>query len=285
MLAMDVVDTLRHRDMLVAQELASGERDAALLERLRRVYAAQGIDVPERALLDGVAALREDRFAYRPAPPGAARFWATLYVHRGVWARRLAAVAAVVVAAAVLVQVAVVRPRAELGADLERTRAAIVALARVPEATARAETLATGGAAAVAAGDLGEARAALAELNALRERLEQAYELRIVVGDGVTSGVWRVPDVNTRARNYYLIVEAVDPRGRVLTLPITNEETGRVERVSRWGVRVDEATWERVRSDKADDGIIQERQVGRKASGELEPSYTVPTTGGTITRW
>jgi len=129
------------------------------------------------------------------------------------------------------------------------------------------------------------ARAAVDELSALRERLEHSYELRIVAGDNVTSGVWRVPDANTRARNYYLIVEAVDPGGRALTLPVTSEETGRVERVSSWGLRVDEATWERVRADLADDGILQERLVGRKASGELEPTYTVPTTGGAITRW
>ena len=285
MLAMDVVDTLRHREDLVAQELASGDRDAAMLERLRRTYAAQGIDVPEHVLLDGVAALREDRFAYRPAPPSAARFWATLYVRRGVWLRRLAAVAVVALAAVVLHQATVVRPRAELAADLDRARGAIVELARVPEATSQAERAFATGSTALTDGDVAAARAALAELQALRERLEHSYEVRIVVGDDVTSGVWRVPDVNTRARNYYLVVEAVDARGRVLTLPIRNEETGRVERVSSWGLRVDEATFERVRADKADDGIIQERLVGRKARGELDPTYTVATTGGAITRW
>jgi hypothetical protein len=50
MLAMDVVDTLRHREELVAQELAGGDRDAAMLERLRRIYAAQGIEVPDHVL-------------------------------------------------------------------------------------------------------------------------------------------------------------------------------------------------------------------------------------------
>lgn len=37
MLAMDVVDTIRHRQQLVEQELAGGDRDAAMLERLRRI--------------------------------------------------------------------------------------------------------------------------------------------------------------------------------------------------------------------------------------------------------
>jgi len=285
MLAMDVVDTLRHREQLVAQELASGDRDAAMLERLRRVYAAQGIDVPERVLLDGVAALREDRFAYAPAPPSAARTWATLYVRRAVWGRWLLAAAVVAAVGALAYREAVVAPRAALQAGLTDTHGAIVGLARAPEARERAAGLLQAGRTALAGGDTAEARQALEALQALQAQLERAYELRIVVGDDVTSGVWRVPDLNTRARNYYLIVEAIDAAGRRLTLPILSEETSRVERVSSWGLRVEEDTWNRVAADKADDGIIQQRVVGRKLAGELEPAYAVPSTGGAITRW
>jgi len=285
MLAMDVVDTLRHREELVAQELARGDRDAALLERLRRTYAAQGIEVPEHVLLDGVAALREDRFAYRPAPPSLARSLATVYVRRGLWLRRLLVVVAVAAVAALAYQQAVVAPRRALVGGLSETHAAIVALANEPAAQTRAAALVADGRAALVAGDREAAGRALEALEGLRADLERAYELRIVVGDGVTSGVWRVPEDNARARNYYLIVEAIDASGRRLTLPILSEETGRMERVSSWGLRVDEATWNRVAADKADDGIIQQRTVGRKVAGELEPTYLVETTGGAITRW
>jgi hypothetical protein len=99
------------------------------------------------------------------------------------------------------------------------------------------------------------------------------------------SGVWRVPEGRDATRTYYLIVDAVDDRGRAVTLPIRNEETGQVERVSTFGLRVDEATWDRVAADLDDDGIIQERVVAIKRPGELEPEYLVGTTGGTITRW
>src|SRR5690606_4842766 len=85
MLAMDVVDTLRHREQLVAKELAEGVREEDLYARLRQVYAAQGIDVPERILREGVAALRENRFVYKPKGSPAARRWAMLYVHRRRW--------------------------------------------------------------------------------------------------------------------------------------------------------------------------------------------------------
>jgi hypothetical protein len=285
LLAMDVVDTLRHREELVAQELARGDRDAALLERLRRTYAAQGIEVPEHVLLDGVAALREDRFAYRPAPPSLARALATVYVRRGLWLRRLLVALAVVAVAVVAYQQAVVAPRRALVDGLTEAHAAIVALASEPTAQTRAAALVADGRSALVGGDREAARRALGALEDLRADLERAYELRIVVGEGVTSGVWRVPDDNARARNFYLIVEAVDPGGRRLTLPILSEETGRVERVANWGLRVDEATWNRVAADKADDGIIQQRTVGRKAAGELEPEYLVETTGGAITRW
>lgn len=285
MLAMDVVDTLRHREQWVAEELAAGDRDAALLEQLRRTYAAQGIEVPERVLLDGVAALREDRFAYRPAPPSVARTWATVYVTRGRWGRWLAMALVVAALVAVGYQQSVVAPRTELRAELDATAARIATVAKVDEAVPLATRSVERGRTALDAGDLGEARQARDDLRELLATLERAFELRIVVGENLASGVWRVPEGNPAARNHYLIVEAIDAGGRALTLPILNEETGRVERVASWGLRVDEATWSAVAADKADDGIISRRTVGRKHPGELEPRYDVTTTGGTITRW
>ena len=61
MLAMDVVDTLRHRALIVETELGADAREAAMIERLREIYAGQGIEVPENILRDGVKALEENR--------------------------------------------------------------------------------------------------------------------------------------------------------------------------------------------------------------------------------
>ena len=47
MLAMDVVDTLRHEETLVTRELGAADREAQLIERLRKIYHDQGIEVPE----------------------------------------------------------------------------------------------------------------------------------------------------------------------------------------------------------------------------------------------
>lgn len=81
LLAMDVVDTLRHSSRVVERELDTVVQDAQLLERLRTIYAAQGLVVPDHILREGVTALREDRFAYKPAPPSLSRHLAEWYVN------------------------------------------------------------------------------------------------------------------------------------------------------------------------------------------------------------
>lgn len=89
MLAMDVVDLLRHEQALVERELASEERDQALFEQVKRMYASQGLEVTDEIIADGVAALREERFVYRPPPPKGSLWLARLYVNRRRWSSAL----------------------------------------------------------------------------------------------------------------------------------------------------------------------------------------------------
>ncbi len=283
MLAMDVVDTLRHREHLIARELAAGARDEDMVARLREIYAAQGIDVPDRILKEGVEALKEDRFVYTPRGAPGARRWAMLWVRRGRNAALLLGAVLVVAIAVFGYDAAVRAPRRALVSDLTQTRAAVLALSEAPAATARANDYYQQAQLALARGDQADARAALGELEDLQQRLEQTYTLRIVTNP--ETGVWRVPDVNTGARNYYLIVEAIGQGGQRVRVPIESEETNVVMSVSTWGLRVDEATFERVRQDKLDDGIIQDNVFGVKRSGYLEPDYEFSTTGGAITEW
>lgn len=285
MLAMDVVDTLRHQESLVAKELGAETREQDLLERLKKVYAAQGIDVPDRILKEGVTALREGRFTYTPPADSLQVRLARAYVHRGRYGRVLLGVLVVAALAVLGYRATVVAPRQALERDLAQVEARIVEVARVDEARARAATLGGAGAQALVAGDTAAARTALEELRALGAQLELAYTLEIVSRPNETTGVWRVPEANPQARNYYLIVEAVAPDGRVLSLPIRNEETGATSVVRRWGLRVDETTFQRVAADKADDGIIQDRVFGEKRVGELDIAYRFATTGAAITDW
>ena len=285
MLAMDVVDTLRRRERLVKRELDATGREEDLKERLRKIYHAQGIEVPDRILEEGVAALKEDRFVYQPPTGGLGVRLARLYVRRGRWGKWVVGGVGVLIAALAINYLVFVAPRAALPEELARAHAQVVELAASDEAKQSAERLLNAGKVALGEDDADAAREALRALEDLRTTLEQEYALRIVNRPGERSGVWRVPDVNTRARNYYIVVEAVDPTGRVLTVPVTSEETGKTERVTEWGLRVDEETFERVARDKQDNGIIERDRFGYKNRGSLVPKYEMRTTGAAITEW
>jgi hypothetical protein len=289
MLAMDVVDTLRHKELVLARELTAEDRDARLLDQLREIYTSQGIVVTDEILQRGVDALREERFVYPQPEPSFSRTLAHAYVTRGRWGKWAGGGVALLAVAAISFQLFVRGPELRQATEVpaELTAAFATLDANTDDATAldaaRAE-LATGQA-AVAQGDFATARAATGAIATLNARVQAQYELRVVSRPGETSGFWREPDENSRARNYYLVVEAVAPNGEALRLPITSEEDQSTRNVRAWGLRVDEATFERAVADKQDDGIIQNNVVGRKRRGTLEREYTVPTTGAAITEW
>src|SRR5690606_33328243 len=101
MLAMDVVDTLRHQQDMVTRALDGAAREKQLIERLRSVYQQQGIDVPDHILKEGVSALAESRFTYEPPAPGLGTTLARLYVSRKRWGRPVLAALAVLLVAGV----------------------------------------------------------------------------------------------------------------------------------------------------------------------------------------
>src|SRR5262245_44919487 len=189
MLAMDVVDTLRHRDRLVERELHEEEREDQLIERLRAMYKGQGIDVSDDILAEGVKALKESRFVYTPPKPSFARTMATLWVRRSIYGKWLGAALAALVVVVGLYHFAVVRPRqqATAAAHIELTdtlprqltaaHQAITAEARAPEARQRADAILTQGRTALDRGNAAEARAATAELDQLALALRQEYVL------------------------------------------------------------------------------------------------------------
>jgi hypothetical protein len=304
MLAMDVVDTLRHSDTIVNRELNAEQREADLLARLRDIYRGQGIEVPDRVLLEGVRALDERRFVYTPPPAGLATTLAHWWVNRGRVGRALLALLVVLGLGWGTYYVAVELPareraeQARAAADrarvdiaerlpraLETAHEDALREAQVATARERADSIFTDGTSALAKEDAAGARQAIIDLEELRADLRREYTLRIVSRPREETGAWRVPPRNPTGRNYYLIVEAVTPDGRTLSLPITSEEDGRTETVSKWGVRVSEDVFNEVRRDKEDDGIVQRNRLGEKRRGRLEPDYLMPVLGGAITKW
>lgn len=296
MLAMDIVDTLRHRELVVAKELGGAERKDALIRRLKEIYNAQGIEVPDRILEDGVKALEEHRFTYEPPRDGLEVRLARLYINRGRWGPPLAFVAGAALFVTAAYEVGFERPREakaertriELSVDLPRelaeARAAALALAGGDAARARLEASFLDGVAATKAGDAAGARAALGDLQFLTGVLAQDLSIRVVSRPGEYSGVFRIPDNAPGARNYYLIVEAVDAKGRAQALEIASEEDRKTARAEKWGVRVSEAAFNAVADDKADDQIIQQAEIGAKPKGALAPVYDIDV-GGAILEW
>ena len=289
MVAMDVVDTLRHRDLMVDRELDSEGRRQRLLARLREIYEAQGIAVTDDALAAGVDALEEDRFSYTPAANSFATRLARIYVSRGRWLRPFLGIVTLGLviwfAYFYMVQLPESREHDILPQKIATVHERISAISKSDAATRQANSLFAQTKVALGADDYSEAEKLLAQLQTLRANLEQSYEIRIVSRPNEISGVWRVPDVNPDARNYYLIVEAVTTTGRVVPVSIRNEESGRDQQAVRWGLRVSGDTFEAVAADKRDDGIIQGNVVGTKQVGQIEPEYRIPTSGAAITDW
>lgn len=359
MLAMDIVDTLRHDMRIAERELGDDERRAVLKKRLRDIYSSQGIEVPDDILEDGVKALEQDRFTYKSKASGLSATLARIYVERGAWGRRFALLLLLGLAVWAGWYFGFERPRlqreaavqAELtkgASDLDTLTREISSLTTAPDLLQRAEALVAEGKKAavkadrdglnkavagleavkaeaaeiaalparldktvaaikaetqdqaalsqladleargrkaIAAFDMAAAKESTDAMDALLAKLRQVYGIRIVQEEGTPSGVWRIPNVNEDARNYYLIVEAVTPDGKTVAVPVLNEETKKSSSVKRWGIRVDKALFDAVRRDKGDDGIIQNDKVAEKKRGALDPAWMIPAPTGAITEW
>ncbi|MET1411247.1 DUF6384 family protein [Roseibium sp. HPY-6] len=296
MMVMDVVDTLRHEEGQVARELKADERDAAMLDRLRQVYASQGIEVPDHILKAGVENLKRDRFVYSPPNTGFQRSLAMIYISRGTWSKWLAAAAAIVVVAAAAWYFFVLMPQqraeAELLARLEALPSNYTELVqRIDGLTedgaveAKAASLAEDGRLALQDGKNEAAFKAEADLRALAGRLQEVFEVQIVSRQGEPTGLTRIPEANPNTENFYIVVEAIDPDGNTISQTILSEESGTSETVDKWGQRVSEAIYDAVRRDKMEDGIVQKGVLGQKRRGEIDINWRSGVQDGAITTW
>jgi hypothetical protein len=289
MLAMDVVDTLRHRTRIVDMELNESAREEQLVARLKEIYGAQGIEVPERILKDGVKALAEQRFVYKPPANTFSVKLAKLYVNRKRWLPATLTLAGIVVAAVVAWQVFWELPRASewrgMPNEISRVLAEGQALATDPVVDTQLASLAAEGQRAIANGDRGAAKTQLTSMQEMNDQLAQAYDIRIVSREGEDTGFFRQSNDNPGAMNYYVVVEPVAPGGRVLTVPIESIEAEKTERVNIWAQRVSEPTFNRIQAEKRSTGMVTDDVLGSKARGELQPRFVEPVPGGAITTW
>ncbi len=279
MLAMDVVDTIRHDETFAARELDEARREEDLFARLRAIYRGQGIEVPDRVLREGVAALKESRFAYSPPPPGLARTLALLWVSRERFVRALGAVLLALLVVAGAYWAAVVRPRQEAARSLSAAHAEALAANPAPAGRERAHRLLVDGRTALERGDREGASRALDALRALRDDLPKAYVLRIV------GEVTRPRRTALHLRDHYLVAEARAPDGGPVEVTVTPEEEREPRRLSRFAVKVPEDVYIAVERDRRDDGILQNDLLAEKRAGEPDPAYRLPVSGGVLARW
>ncbi len=289
MVAMDVVDTVRHRQLIVDRELNADTRRERLLQRLREIYAAQGIEVTEAALESGVDALEEERFRYEPRESGSGVRLAKFYVRRDKWLRPVSLITAFFLLVWLAWYFMVALPERHLQDELpnkiEATHKLIMQQASSDVARGLANEYYGQANRALRNDDYSQAQEFHAKMQSMKSRMEAKYDIRVIARPNELSGVWRVPSVNAAARNYYLIVEAVSRSGQKIAVPIKNEEDGKTRSVTTWGVRVGKRTFDAIAADKRDDGIIQSNVIGHKDVGRIEPDYAIETSGATITEW
>lgn len=370
MIAMDAVDTLRHKTSLLETELTSDERKTALKVGLRQYYAEQGVDVTDEILDKAVEDMDKNRYVHVPLKQGFANSLAHMWVDRGRIGKKLAITGVALLATFFVANTGydhlVVQPRemaaAELRLDIEqRLPAAIkeghikavaaakkyddeaalsvadnirdkalallanekidevrqevvrlnemavnieakVLVSSLTEKASKLEadlsakisdkaalrTLASSIRAvkeAASKGDLKGYELAVQKLNAQAYAIETPLTIRIVDRTGVKAGVWRSQNGGA-TKVHYIVVEALDPVGKVLPMNIKNVETGATELVNYWGIRVPEAVYNRVGKDKQSDGIVDDTDAGIKPAGTLEFDWSLETINNhMITRW
>ncbi|HTO27753.1 MAG TPA: DUF6384 family protein, partial [Devosia sp.] len=202
MLAMDVVDTLRHRQDLAVRELGTEAKERQLIDKLRDIYHQQGIEVSDHILKEGVAALEESRFVYDPPAPGLGTTLARLYVGRKRWGKPVGAALVALLVLGVgyfgvwqpyqngVAEAARVELSEGLPAQMDGLYQTIFEETKVQQAVVEAEALRTRGKTFAAEGNRAGAEAAVTDLTALRDQLRQEYTLRVVNRSDEKSGFW-----------------------------------------------------------------------------------------------
>ncbi|BBO33969.1 DUF6384 family protein [Lacipirellula parvula] len=283
---MDVAATLRKERTLVEQQLNIDEIKAALRDRLLEAAKLNG-DPVTPAEIDAAVEQYYDRLhEFRDPPASFSKFLAHCWVLRKYLTAAVVALAGAAALVWGLVFTGVLpgeartryvteQQQADLDAQLsesQRLASAISKLSTDPAATAEAERLSTMAVAAHEQRDGKKIAAATKELQELQALLELEYGLFIVNAPGEQSATERLwtDDEGTRTSGYFVFVDALDEQNQPVSVPIRNRETDRVEMVSRWGEQVPKKVFDRLYRDKQKDGVLDEREFGRKQRGTRE---------------
>lgn len=284
---LDVAAALRRERLVAEQQLNHDQTRAMLRERLLEAARVSGDPVSEQEIDAAIEAYFANLHEFQAPKPGFETFLAHLYVLRGPIAKWAAGIVAACLvwwgfsSSGLLPGEA--RDRMlleELHAKITRSAAAAREVAASPETQARFTDYQAQADAYREASDLAELKS-LAEIIAREEAvLKQEYTLRVVQRP-VSAQERLFEDASgQRVSGTYLIVEAIDPSGRPVSLPIRDAETGETTTIGRWGEEVPKEVFERVVADKQADGVLDETEFAVKRRGELTPRVQMPGANG-----
>jgi polyhydroxyalkanoate synthesis regulator phasin len=125
------------------------------------------------------------------------------------------------------------------------------------------------------------------QISALADYVASPLHLEITTGPDGKSGIEREYHENGMAntpgpKRWYLVVRAIDASGNPHPMDIINVETQKTSRVSVWAQEVSKKGYDAVKQDKLADGILDNTNVGDKASGFYDFDYSMPMLNGTL---
>lgn len=120
---------------------------------------------------------------------------------------------------------------------------------------------------------------------------EYSMSYRLRLSNEQTGFSRKAKNPTIKEKNFYLVVEALDGSNNPVKLNVVNEETGKIELVSKFGVRVPESVFNEIKEDKMDNGLIENPWFGKKEKNSFDVQFNREVLvnrsdkTGYITRW
>ena len=126
----------------------------------------------------------------------------------------------------------------------------------------------------------------LSDMKQLQTFAETPLTLNVVDRTGTKSGVERTYNASA-GKSWFLVVEAVNPAGQIVPVIVTSAESGKKRLADKFGVRISQAEFERVKADKQSDGHVDDRLMGQKPANALQLHFNQRTSEhpDMITEW
>lgn len=287
---MDVASALKRERSIAERELNREETKQLLREKLMETARLTGDPVTEDEIDAAIEHYFDNLHEFQPPEASGETLLAHLYVMRTTIAKWACAIG---VAAALwwgMFSFGIMpgkardaRIAAELQGHINKSAAAAIEMATVPNVKERIAQLTKQADAYREAGKLTEMQEIAEQIAAQEMLLRQEYTIEVV--QSPKSGIDRYADGGEKLSGYYLIVQARNPDGSIRRMQIRDAETGKIKTVSQWGELVPKETYDQIAADKQADGIVDQTAFARKSKGELKVNVTMQAPdGGVLSR-